>query len=103
MWKIKYYLGEDTRVSASHTARPQPNQEGFNRPSAPVQPLTEAPQLIKMTLASSLLPTVVNTSGPFWRMSDLVIISLRGPTFSTYNVYQLQKQQISHQSTSQSV
>ena len=83
-------------VSTSHTARLEQNQEGFNRPSSHVRPLTEAPQLMEMTIASSLLLTEVNTSGPFWRMSAFNI-SLRCPIFSTYNVNQLQKPQISHQ------
>lgn len=72
---IPVYTGDDTKVSANHTERLEPNQLGFNSPSSPVQPMTEAPQLMDMTLASSLLLTVVNTSGPFWHMSALLIFS----------------------------
>jgi hypothetical protein len=79
--------------------RLEPNQQGFNRPSSPVRPLTEAPQLMDMTLASFLLLTLVNTSGPSWHMSALLIVSLRCPTFRRYNVNQLQKPHISHQYT----
>jgi hypothetical protein len=71
--------------------------EGFNRPSPPTRPPTEAPQLMEMTLTSSFLLTVVITSRPFWRLPALLTTSLRQPIFSTYNVNQLQEPQISHQ------
>ena len=86
-------------MSASHTETLEPNQQGFSRPSSPVRALTETPQLMDMTLASSLLLTLVNTSGPIWHVSALLIISLRCLLLVHITSTSSKKTYISHQYT----